>query len=119
MEYGDRVNWVVFVDAYPRPTLKWYIIYSLNIKSLLYTSNFVTTWSANRLNPRGDEIVGSWMEPEKSKHAIYTTSSSTTLRINRLDFSDMGLYSLQATNADRIEVVNFTLEVIGNEYPQY
>lgn len=57
--------------------------------------------------------MGSWNEPERPKHAVSITLSSTILRINRLDLNDMGLYSLQATNEDRIETLNFTLEVIG------
>ncbi|XP_076244476.1 PDGF- and VEGF-receptor related isoform X2 [Calliopsis andreniformis] len=85
---GDKVQWVVDVNAYPQPYLKW-------------------------LNPKGEEITGDWKFPEKTKHAIQTTTSSTILRINRLDVYDMGIYSLQASNQDTMETLDFTLEVIS------
>ncbi|XP_053989273.1 vascular endothelial growth factor receptor 1 isoform X1 [Hylaeus volcanicus] len=86
--YNDKVQWVVDVNAYPLAHLKW-------------------------LNPKGEEIVGNWMIPEKAKYAINTTHTSTILRINRLDVNDMGVYSIQATNYDKIEMLNFTLDVIA------
>lgn len=66
-----------------------------------------------RLNTKGEEIVGNWDTVEKVKYAIKTTPSSTILRINHLNIDDMGEYSLQATNHDRIEMLNFTLDVLG------
>ncbi|XP_076182482.1 PDGF- and VEGF-receptor related isoform X2 [Ptiloglossa arizonensis] len=90
--YGDKVQWVVYVNGYPQPQLKW-------------------------LNPKGEEIVGTWMAPEKTKYAINTTPFSTLLRINRLDVNDMGIYSIQATNHDRIEMLNFTLDVLTKPIP--
>ena len=92
LRYGEKVQWVVNVDAYPKPQLKW-------------------------LNHKGDEIVGSWEFREKAKHAINKTLRSTSLRINRLNVNDMGMYSLQASNQDRIEMLNFTLEVIAKPIP--
>ncbi|KZC11067.1 Vascular endothelial growth factor receptor 3, partial [Dufourea novaeangliae] len=92
--FGDKVQWVVYVNAYPEPTLKW-------------------------LNPKGEVMTGNWASPEKSKFAINTTplSTMTILRINHLDVNDMGVYSIQATNDDRIEVLNFTLDVIAKPIP--
>lgn len=66
-----------------------------------------------RLNHKGDEIGGNWEFREKAKYASNETLRSTSLRINRLDVNDMGIYSLQASNQDRIEMLNFTLRVIG------
>ncbi|XP_076631740.1 PDGF- and VEGF-receptor related isoform X2 [Colletes latitarsis] len=90
--YGNEVQWVVYVHAYPQPHLKW-------------------------LNPKGEEIVGNWMGPEKAKYAINITPTSTILRINRLEVNDMGVYSIQASNSDRIETLNFTLDVIAKPIP--
>ncbi|XP_043268630.1 vascular endothelial growth factor receptor 1 isoform X2 [Venturia canescens] len=89
---GDRIQWMVQVDAYPQPLLKW-------------------------LSPRGHDIVGSWLSPERSKYAINISSTMAILRINRLDLNDMGVYSLQATNAEQIETLNFTLDVSAIPIP--
>ncbi|XP_017764514.1 PREDICTED: vascular endothelial growth factor receptor 1 isoform X2 [Eufriesea mexicana] len=83
---GDYVQWVVFVNAYPEPTLKW-------------------------LNTKGEEIVGNWDSVEKAKYSINSTPYYTSLRINNLNIEDMGEYSLQATNQDKFEMLNFTLDV--------
>ncbi|XP_017797835.1 PREDICTED: vascular endothelial growth factor receptor 1 [Habropoda laboriosa] len=89
---GDKVQWVVYVDAYPDPKLKW-------------------------LNTKGEEIIASWDFAEKVKYAIKSTTSSSILRINHLNIDDMGEYSLQASNADRIEMLNFTLDVLVKPVP--
>ncbi|KAG7204953.1 hypothetical protein KM043_005341 [Ampulex compressa] len=90
--YGDRVQWVVYVDSYPPVTLRW-------------------------LNPKGDDIEASWSDPERAKYAIKTTASSTILRINRLNVNNMGVYTLQASNKHGIETLNFTLDVMSKPIP--
>ncbi|XP_012285918.1 vascular endothelial growth factor receptor 1 isoform X2 [Orussus abietinus] len=87
-KYGDRVQWVVYVDAYPQPQLTWF-------------------------NTRGEKIGEGWTDPERSKYAVNATQLSTILRINRLDVNDMGVYILQATNDAKMESLNFTLDVIA------
>ncbi|CAK9796532.1 Vascular endothelial growth factor receptor 1 [Anthophora plagiata] len=89
---GDKVQWVVDVNAYPAPTLKW-------------------------LNNKGKEIVASWDSVEKVKYAIKSTATTSILRINHLNIDDMGEYSLQASNSDRIEMLNFTLDVLVKPVP--
>ncbi|XP_034181640.2 PDGF- and VEGF-receptor related isoform X1 [Osmia lignaria lignaria] len=79
---GDKVQWVVYVQAYPEATLKW-------------------------LDPRGDEIVD-----KMNNYVISYSPTKTILKINTLKISNMGIYSLQATNGDRNEMLNFTLDVI-------
>ncbi|XP_076277206.1 PDGF- and VEGF-receptor related isoform X2 [Lasioglossum baleicum] len=86
--HGEKVQWVVYVHAYPPPQLRW-------------------------LNPKEQEILATWSMPENTKFAINVTPTQTILRINRLDLNDMGTYTLQAANKDRFETLNFTLEVIG------
>ncbi|XP_066591720.1 vascular endothelial growth factor receptor 1 isoform X2 [Prorops nasuta] len=89
---GDRVQWVVYVDAYPAASLRWF-------------------------NPKGEEIMGSWAEAERAKHAVNIQPSSTILRINRLDVDDMGIYTLIATNEEFMESLNFTLDVMAKPIP--
>lgn len=60
-----------------------------------------------RLNTKGEEIIGI------GKYEIKSTPNHTTLKINHLNIEDMGEYSLQATNQDKSEMLNFTLDVIG------
>ncbi|XP_012148216.1 PDGF- and VEGF-receptor related isoform X2 [Megachile rotundata] len=79
---GDKIQWVVYVHGYPEPTLKW-------------------------LDPRGEEIVD-----KMNNYAISYSPTQTILKINNLKIANMGVYSLQATNGDKNEMLNFTLEVI-------
>lgn len=69
--------------------------------------------SKYRLNTKGEEITGNWETPKKTKYAIKTESTNTILRINHLNIEDMGEYSLQATNQDKFDMLNFTLDVLG------
>ncbi|XP_012350055.1 vascular endothelial growth factor receptor 1 isoform X3 [Apis florea] len=89
---GGEIQWVVHVHAYPEPILKW-------------------------LNTKGEEIVGNWEAPKKTKYAIKTESTNTILRINHLNIEDMGEYSLQATNQDKFDMLNFTLDVLVKPVP--
>nr|XP_033321453.1 vascular endothelial growth factor receptor 1-like [Megalopta genalis] len=84
---GDQVKWVVYVDAYPPAKLKW-------------------------LNTNGDEITSS-STSEESKFSIDVTCCKPILRINRLEFHDMGVYSIQASNQYKMDTLNFTLDVIA------
>lgn len=77
------------------------------IFNILFLNNF------KRLNTKGEEIVGNWEAPKKTKYAIKTESTNTILRINHLNIEDMGEYSLQATNQDKFDMLNFTLDVLG------
>ncbi|XP_026297719.1 vascular endothelial growth factor receptor 1 isoform X2 [Apis mellifera] len=89
---GGEIQWVVHVHAYPEPILKW-------------------------LNTKGEEIIGNWEAPKKTKYAIKTESTNTILRINHLNIEDMGEYSLQATNQDKFDMLNFTLDVLVKPVP--
>ncbi|XP_076749941.1 PDGF- and VEGF-receptor related [Xylocopa sonorina] len=88
---GDKVQWVVYVNAYPQPVLKW-------------------------LNPKGQEIEGNWNDEDK-KYAVKVTPTQTILSINHLNINDMGEYALQAINQDQIETLNFTLDVLVRPLP--
>ncbi|XP_043527965.1 vascular endothelial growth factor receptor 1 isoform X2 [Frieseomelitta varia] len=63
------------------------------------------------LNTKGEEIIGI------GKYEIKSTPNHTTLKINHLNIEDMGEYSLQATNQDKSEMLNFTLDVIVKPVP--
>ncbi|XP_078038597.1 PDGF- and VEGF-receptor related [Augochlora pura] len=84
----DQVKWVVHVDAYPAVKLKW-------------------------LNTNGMEITTSLSASEESKFSVNVTCCRPILRINHLDFNDMGMYSIQASNQYKMETLNFTLDVIA------
>ncbi|XP_076660894.1 PDGF- and VEGF-receptor related [Halictus rubicundus] len=90
--FDDKVQWVVYVDAYPPPQLQW-------------------------LNPKGEEISASWSAPEKDKFSINITPTKTILRINHLDVDDMGNYTITATNHYRTESLYFLLDVIAKPMP--
>ncbi|XP_076382484.1 vascular endothelial growth factor receptor 1 isoform X2 [Megalopta genalis] len=85
---GDEVEWVVAIDAYPSPELKW-------------------------TNTHGDEITTSSSTPEESKFSIDVTYGKQMLRIRRLDLNDIGIYSIQAKNQYKNESLNFTLDVLA------
>ncbi|XP_033331754.2 vascular endothelial growth factor receptor 1 [Megalopta genalis] len=82
-----EAQWVVDVDAYPLPELKW-------------------------LNRNGDEITTGSSTTEESKFSVNVTCCKPILRINNLDFDDMGLYSIQAKTKYETKTLNFTLDVI-------
>ncbi|XP_034952110.1 vascular endothelial growth factor receptor 1 isoform X2 [Chelonus insularis] len=83
--YGEKITWVVDVDAYPPPKLKW-------------------------LDPKERVITSPWNDP---KRGVNTTATSTMLRINSLTVDDMGLYTLVASVTDKLVTLNFTLEVLS------
>ncbi|XP_078038596.1 vascular endothelial growth factor receptor 1-like [Augochlora pura] len=84
---GDEVKWVVDVDAYPPPELKWF-------------------------DKNGYEIPTNSSTSEESQFSVIVTCCKSILRINHLDFYDMGIYTIQAKNRYKTETLNFTLDVI-------
>ncbi|XP_078051519.1 contactin-1-like, partial [Augochlora pura] len=84
---GDEVEWIVDVDAYPLPELKW-------------------------INTHGEEIT-KLLKPGKSKFSIDNACCKPVLKINSLDLSDTGIYTIEARNQYKIEALKFTLDVIA------
>ncbi|KAI4497781.1 hypothetical protein M0802_007107 [Mischocyttarus mexicanus] len=85
---NSHVMYVVYYDAFPEVQLKW------------YDKNYV-------------EKDGNWTNPEVSKIAVHKTLTSTILRINRLDVSDSGIYTLEASNEYEKKFLNFSLTVLA------
>ncbi|KAK2588224.1 hypothetical protein KPH14_004258 [Odynerus spinipes] len=90
--YGGKIQWVVYVDAYPEPQLKW-------------------------IDPRGKVISGDSPDLDRPKYVVNKTQSSILLTINNLDMMDMGVYTLEATNAGGMEYLNLTLDVLTKPVP--
>ncbi|XP_076384473.1 vascular endothelial growth factor receptor 1 [Megalopta genalis] len=81
---GEEVEWIVDVDTYPSAELEWL---------------------------HGDEVIRSFPPPEESKYSTNNACCNPTLKIYRLDISDAGTYSIQASNRYKRETLNFTLDV--------
>ncbi|XP_011151926.1 vascular endothelial growth factor receptor kdr-like isoform X1 [Harpegnathos saltator] len=58
-------------------------------------------------NPRGDEIIN------YNKYSVIIDSTSTVLRIKRLQVADTGIYTVVAKNNYTMKQINFTLEVMA------
>ncbi|XP_031828557.1 PDGF- and VEGF-receptor related isoform X2 [Nomia melanderi] len=91
-DYDGSVQWVVSVKGYPQPRITW-------------------------LNPKGHEITGTWPPSNTAKYGIKITDSKAVLKINHLSLDDSGVYSIQAINEDRSEILNFTLDVLTKPIP--
>ncbi|XP_076382319.1 vascular endothelial growth factor receptor 1 [Megalopta genalis] len=92
---GDEVEWVVVVDAYPAPEIKWFNTNSDEITATL-------------------EITTNSSTSEEPKFSIVNTCCKPRLRINGLNLNDMGTYSIQASNQYKKETLYFMLDVLAN-----
>ncbi|XP_020278228.1 vascular endothelial growth factor receptor 1 isoform X2 [Pseudomyrmex gracilis] len=79
----ENIQWVVYVDGYPKPTIQWF-------------------------NPN-DEVI---TESEK-RFDVTTTTTVTILKIQSLNINDAGSYILEAKNEYVIKRLNFTLVVMA------
>ncbi|XP_039309901.1 vascular endothelial growth factor receptor 1 isoform X2 [Solenopsis invicta] len=82
-ESGSYVQWIVYVDGYPKPHLQWF-------------------------KPNHEEI-----RENLEKYFVNTSATVTILKIILLNVMDTGIYTLEAKNDYMIEKLNFTLDVIA------
>lgn len=82
----NSVQWVIKVDAHPKPILEWYYDHK-KILTIIFKLKF------HRINN-----VNQTIEPEDTRYEIKDDDTFTMLKIKNISLSDRGYYTLRAKN---------------------